>query len=118
MSVENLTNFYHVLLQNSELLALLTERTKGATKEDFLDKLVELGKEKGYSFSLEDFHKFYAAKLKTVEEGELDDSDLEAVAGGGGKSSSNSNQGDCVVDNTLNLDDPACLQNLSGAGFS
>ena len=115
MSVDNVRSFYNEMLQNSHLLTLLSERTQGKTKNEALEKLVELAEENGYAFTLEDFHKFHAAKLKALEEGELDDSDLELVAGGKGNSSSTSSTSDssCFTNDFLGITDPLCLQCLS-----
>ncbi|ARV57832.1 hypothetical protein BZZ01_03555 [Nostocales cyanobacterium HT-58-2] len=80
MSRANVENFYQELLKDSAL----QEQLRTATDRDSTAALaVELGKEKGYGFTLEEAQAYIdEINANNVPQGELSDELLESVAGG------------------------------------
>ncbi|MBD2466713.1 Nif11-like leader peptide family RiPP precursor [Nostoc sp. FACHB-145] len=82
MSKQNLQNFYTLIQNSQELQAQL-----GAvdSPENFAETAVRLGAENGYSFSTDDVNTFINEQRSRAN-AELSEADLEAVAGGKGRS--------------------------------
>ena len=87
MAVENVKAFFEVLSKDEAIQQALKAKEAAYTgsKED-RDAVVEaillpVAKEAGYEFTLEELKKFAKSMWP---EGELDEAELEAVAGGGG----------------------------------
>ncbi len=82
MSIENVNQFYHVVLQDSEL----QQQFQGVTDEASLVNLaVKLGQQHGYDFTPEEVTQAVAlatSPTETTSIVELADEQLEAVAGG------------------------------------
>lgn len=83
MSIENLNQFLQAVSQDSSLQQqLLQPAIEG---ESLANKVVELGQEKGYQFTLtevSDWMELMAAQTANYS-GELSEEELEAVAGAG-----------------------------------
>ena len=81
MSKTNVQLFFEIARSDQDLQnkikTLLTEK-----KEQSLENLVTLGSEVGYEFSKEDLLQVVKETAAKMNQGELDDDQLEAVAGG------------------------------------
>lgn len=81
MSKANLEQFYQEVLKDQGL----QERLRTATDRDSTAALaVELGKEKGYSFTTDEVQAHIDEWTASRPQQELNDEMLEAIAGGGG----------------------------------
>ncbi len=80
MSTEAAAKFFDQLAKDSSLQAELGVRNE--TKDERIAAAVELGKKNGFDFSAEEC-KTVLATAKKVHDGELEDAEIEAVAGGG-----------------------------------
>lgn len=81
MSTENIEKFYALAYQNPALV----EGLKAVTDREAYTKLaIELGAANGYDFNAAEVAAWTAEKAATIAAGELDDQQLEAVAGGKG----------------------------------
>lgn len=83
MSQENVRLFFTKVKEINELQEQLKslQQTAGG---DLLSQAVNLGAEHGYEFTEEEMRdELQQISISTVEEGELSDEQLEAVAGGG-----------------------------------
>ncbi|UKO96710.1 Nif11-like leader peptide family natural product precursor [Nostoc sp. UHCC 0870] len=79
MSKENLEKFYQEVLQDSAM----QDKFRAVNDANSLAQLaVELGKEKGYDFNIEEV-KIYSNNLDDLESEELSDELLQGIAGGG-----------------------------------
>ena len=79
MSVETVNQFYQEVMQEPALL----EKFQSAPDQESLANLaVEVGQQKGYSFTVDEVEQALAAQNAASETGELSDEQLEAVAGG------------------------------------
>ena len=80
MSVETVNQFYQEVMQEPALL----EKFQSAPDQESLANLaVEVGQQKGYSFTVDEVEQALAAQNAAASEtGELSDEQLEAVAGG------------------------------------
>ncbi len=86
MSVESANQFYQEVMQEPALL----QQFQGAPNEERLaDLAVKVGQQKGYSFTINEAKQALAAQNAVSETKELSDAQLEAVAGGTNKGSSN-----------------------------
>ena len=82
MSQENVKKFFAEIEKNQGLKTKYAEVMKDSEKALF-GKIVELGKQSGFSFTEADLSDLHAAAMdKMNENGELCDSDLTAAAGG------------------------------------
>jgi predicted ribosomally synthesized peptide with nif11-like leader len=82
MSRENVEGFY-VIVQNNAKMQEQLESTKDITK--FKELAVELGRENGYTFTVEEVGAFLDER-SAQGNAELSNRELEAVAGGKGRS--------------------------------
>jgi predicted ribosomally synthesized peptide with nif11-like leader len=76
---ESTQQFLQMLFQNQqfqERLSAIDDR------ETFLRSCVNIGKEKGYDFNIQEVEEFMKL-MATQQQGELSEEELEAVAGGG-----------------------------------
>lgn len=81
MSTENIEKFYALAYQNPALV----EGLKAVTEVEAYTKLaIELGAANGCDFNAAEVAAWTAAKAAAISAGELDDQQLEAVAGGKG----------------------------------
>ena len=81
MSKANLEHFYQEALKDQAL----QEQLRTATDRDSMAALaVELGKEKGYSFTTEEVQAYIDESTMSPPQQELSNEMLEAIAGGGG----------------------------------
>lgn len=79
MSKASLEQFYQEILKDQAL----QERLRTVTDRDSMAALaVELGKEKGYSFTIEEVQVYIDEWTASRPQQELSDEQLEAVAGG------------------------------------
>jgi predicted ribosomally synthesized peptide with nif11-like leader len=82
MSFESANQFYQQVLQEP---ALLQQFQSAPDRESLANLAVEVGQQKGYSFTAEEVEQALAAQSAASEAGELSDRQLEAVAGGKGQ---------------------------------
>ena len=82
MSVESVNQLYQEVMQE---LALLEKFLAVRDRESLVNLAVEVGQQKGYSFTVAEVEQALAAQSAASETGELSDEQLEAVAGGGSK---------------------------------
>lgn len=83
MSIENIQQFYQVVLQDS---ALQQQFQSAPDEQSLVNLAVELGQKQGYSFTSEEVSQVLALAVPSTETTgmvELADEQLEAVAGGG-----------------------------------
>ena len=80
MSTENVEKFFFQDVENDPSLqaSLKAARDSGS----FAQQAVQLGQEKGYSFTIEEVEAVMTAMESQSDEGELNESELESVAGG------------------------------------
>lgn len=79
MSVENIDKFYAMAFKDQSLI----EGLKAATDEASYAKIaVEIGAANGCEFTAEEVTEWRKVKILAASNGELDDLQLEAVAGG------------------------------------
>ncbi|NET33067.1 MAG: Nif11-like leader peptide family natural product precursor [Cyanothece sp. SIO1E1] len=94
MSLEQIQELVNVIEADDALRTeLQAQFSKETSRDAWIQKAVELGKEKGYEFTAEEVSQFLTLQMQSVqesEEGELEDAQLEAVAGGGKSSSEKS----------------------------
>jgi predicted ribosomally synthesized peptide with nif11-like leader len=81
MSVESINQFYQEVMQEP---ALLEQFQSAPDQESLVNLAVEVGQQKGYSFTVDQVEQALAAQNAASETGELSDEQLEAVAGGCG----------------------------------
>ncbi len=79
MSVESVNQFYQEVMQEP---ALLEKFQAASDRESLANLAVEVGQQKGYSFTVDQVEQALAAQNAASETGELSDEQLEAVAGG------------------------------------
>ncbi len=79
MSFESVNQFYQEVMQEP---ALLEKFQSAPDRESLVNLAVEVGQQKGYSFTLDEVEQALAAQNAASETGELSDEQLEAVAGG------------------------------------
>ena len=79
MSTENIEKFYAQAYNEPELGAAINNLLK---PQNILESIVELGEAHGCSFTTQEAAEFLVAMSARAEKGELDDLQLEAVAGG------------------------------------
>jgi predicted ribosomally synthesized peptide with nif11-like leader len=79
MSVESVNQFYQEVMQEP---ALLEKFQSAPDQESLVNLAVEVGQQKGYSFTAEEVEQALAAQNAASETGELSDEQLEAVSGG------------------------------------
>jgi predicted ribosomally synthesized peptide with nif11-like leader len=80
MSVETVNQFYQEVMQEP---ALLEKFQSAPDQESLVNLAVEVGQQKGYSFTVDQVEQALAAQNAAQQE-ELSDEQLEAVAGGRG----------------------------------
>lgn len=80
MSTQAVAQFLELVVKDQDLQAQLN--VKGKTREERIGVAVDLGAKKGVDFTGEECAAVIDA-VRKVRDGELDDSRLEAVAGGG-----------------------------------
>jgi len=78
MSVESINQFYQEVMQEP---ALLEKFQSAPDQESLVNLAVEVGQQKGYSFTVDEVEQALAAQNAAQQE-ELSDEQLEAVAGG------------------------------------
>ncbi|MFM9970685.1 MAG: Nif11-like leader peptide family RiPP precursor [Burkholderiales bacterium] len=83
MSVGHIEQFYTRAIQDKALLGKLM--AEGKSPEDFINSAVKEGKAMGYDFSHAEADAWIKQQQKIKASGELSDTQLESVAGGGGK---------------------------------
>ena len=81
MSVENLEKFYALAFKNPSLAEAI-QAAQAAGAENFVIIATELGKANGCSFTAQEAGDWIKAKSAAAAKGELNDVQLEAVAGG------------------------------------
>lgn len=81
MNKQNLQNFYTLIQNSQELQAQLGAAD---SSENFAETAVRIGEENGYSFTAEDVNAFISQQ-RSGANAELSEADLEAVAGGKGR---------------------------------
>ncbi len=89
MSVESVHQFYQVITQDPTLEQQFRTAIESKSNQEFLQVAVEQGQKHGYSFSTEEVAQAIAVARSSAGTGsnvELSDQQLEAVAGGDGKS--------------------------------
>ena len=79
MSKENAVEFFKLMVEKPELL---DEAKKHADAENFYEALSKLAKEKNLECSAEEIEQA-ESMMSRMASGELDEADLESVAGGG-----------------------------------
>lgn len=79
MSVLSVNQLYQEVMQEP---ALLQQFQSAPDRESLVNLAVEVGQQKGYSFTAEEVEQALAAQNAASETGELADEQLEAVAGG------------------------------------
>jgi predicted ribosomally synthesized peptide with nif11-like leader len=79
MSVESVNQFYQEVMQEP---ALLEKFQAASDRESLANLAVEVGQQKGYSFTVDEVEQALAVQNADSETGELSDEQLEAVAGG------------------------------------
>ena len=82
MSVETVNQFYQEVMQEP---ALLQQFQSAPDQESLVNIAVEVGQQKGYSFTTSEVEQALAAQNAASETEELSDEQLEAVAGGKGQ---------------------------------
>ncbi len=81
--MDNIARFYEKVQMDKGLQQKIKEM-KGMGQEDTITAIIALAKENGLEISREDFLNYMEAAAKSaVKNGELDETDLDAVAGGG-----------------------------------
>jgi predicted ribosomally synthesized peptide with nif11-like leader len=83
MSFESVNQLYQKVMQEP---ALLEKFQSAPDHESLVNLAVEVGQQKGYSFTASEVEQALAAQNAASETGELSDEQLEAVAGGKGQS--------------------------------
>ncbi|HAA33514.1 MAG TPA: Nif11-like leader peptide family natural product precursor [Cyanobacteria bacterium UBA8553] len=81
MSVKSIEQFYQEVMQEP---ALLEQFQAAPDQESLVNIAVEVGQQKGYSFTTSEVEQALVAQNAVSEAGELSDEQLEAVAGGKG----------------------------------
>jgi hypothetical protein len=81
MSIKSAADFITLVNQDRDLRSLIEERAE--SQADRAARAVSLGADRGYVFTSLDYLRVLE-ELSKAYEGELDDSDLDAVAGGVG----------------------------------
>ena len=83
MSKENIALFYEKVKDDQGLQEII-KGLAGKSQEEVIGAVVKLGGENGFHFTAEDLKAYAEEKAaEHNQSGELDDSQLEAVAGGG-----------------------------------
>ena len=86
MSLESIQEFINVIEQDDDLKNELQQTlSKEATREDWINTAVRLGQARGYEYTTEEVNQFITLQMEEAEDSELEDAQLEAVAGGGKK---------------------------------
>ncbi len=78
MSIENIEKFYAMAFKNPSMV----EGLKPAGDPGFATLAVELGAANGCAFTTEEVGEWTKVKIAALQKNELDDQQLEAVAGG------------------------------------
>lgn len=79
MSTENLKLFFDKVREDDKLQEKLV-KLSDENREELVNKMIEVGAERGYEFSRKDMKQFATEQM--VESGELSEEEMEAVAGG------------------------------------
>ncbi len=81
--MSNIEKFYALAFKNPSLAGAI-KAAEAAGPENFMTIAIELGKAHGCVFTTQEATDFFKAKSEASAKGELDDLQLEAVAGGKG----------------------------------
>ena len=86
MSIESANQFYQEVMQEP---AILQQFQSALDRESLANMAVEVGLQKGYSFTTSEVEQALAAQNAATKTGELSDEQLEVVAGGYGPGTQN-----------------------------
>jgi len=85
MSMENVRGFFKAMAEDEELKKKLRVASVPAVQNAAVETLVQTAREAGYDFTAEELRAAFAAPAPQNDPGELNEDELEAVAGGLGR---------------------------------